>query len=763
MGVSHEFGPWQFDVDTGDLTRAGDVVRLEPTVARVLDYMLSNQDRLITRAELIEQVWRNRVVSDDSINRAISILRQSLDREQRDAYIKTLPRRGYRASFPPPQRAPTPPPAAAAEETVPETPPLELVTETATAAPVRTQSARWAAYGAVTAVLIAFLLTYPWRNTDSPAPAAATLAVLPFQELGGEQEPKYLGEGISDWIILRLADVNELQVTARTSSFSLRNRGMTIEQIAEALNVSHVLEGSVQKQGDRLRVIARLIRGDSEREVWSNSFDRNIDELFSIQDDIAHAIVASLKGTLLRGEKDEYEPTAASFQLTLRGRQAYNRHTQAGYLDATQYLEEAVAADPEYALPHLLLAKTLRASIHADSVVHIYPSGEREAILASITQHLDTALRLDPILSEAHALRAQILQQRGEEAAAEDAFQQALEFGPNNPEVLADYARWLSERQRNEESLVVLRRAAAQDPRNNRLQQLLGRVLWGMGLAEQAVAVIEENLRIHPDAANNLSLLARWHMQLGEPGQSMLYYMAERDLDPDNPHRQWAVCLMHWQLWDNATALRCIDHLLADHPDYYEARKWQAELQGDHARATEIVLEQIERYPDVQYYKLQLLSLYTAQARWQAIIALARETFPELTERPPKINDINIWAARELATALARTGQDQAMRELSQASLQHIDRTRKLQRGGYTTGIDDLVFLALLGRTEEAFERLEAAIDQRFSFYSQVILLAPEPIDTLRGPRLEALIDRQRAFLESERRWYQQQLAQRMP
>lgn len=735
MTVERRFGEWIFDPDTGDLTLNGETNRLEPTVSRLLDYLLSNQSRLVSREELIEHVWFNRIVSGDPINRCISILRQALNPNDKQAYIETVPRKGYRAAFPPFIQLPK------------DNPPYTL------------GKIKPLLIGVCLTLLVVFILTYQWNESSGPDQITPSIAVLPFNYLSQDDSNEYLAEGISDTVIHLLSRVKELDVTARTSSFSFRNKELTLGEIASQLGVNHVLEGSVQTSNGNIRVLTRLVSAETEKEIWSQNFDKKITELFDIQDDIAQAVVAALKGTILLKEQLDYQPAQEAYQLVVKGRREFDKMTSSGFAKAESLFRRAMLVDPGYALPQALLARTLKKQIDSDSVAHIYPSVRQSSLEEEIDGLLESAVQLDPLLSEAYELKGMMLWGNGRLQEAATALLRAIELEPNNAEALGDYAAWLQIEGHLDQAVVYARRAVALDPRSSRLQQVLARNLWSVGRSEEAIGVIEDNIRDNPGSANNYSLLSRWSLQLGQPGNAMLYAIKERALDPDNPNRQWGVCLMYMQIWEYDSAANCSSELLSRFPDYYEAKKHALEAQSRIEEMIPLIEKQIALFPTEPYYRLQLADILVPLNRGEEAKALLLPVYPKLFADSPQVDDWSIWGAQILVRAYLQGNNSKSAEKLIAIALNHTDRSRKMQGGGFSRGTDDVYFLVLKGDLEEALKRLSTAIEDNWSMYSMYFDYDPVFAPIAEDPRFKALVEKHKHFMLSEQHWYQSELA----
>src|SRR5439155_689491 len=306
----------------------------------------------------------------------------------------------------------------------------------------------------------------PQTNAPSPSlPAAAvaitnkSIAVLPFVDMSEKKDQEYFADGLSEELIGMLTTVPELKVPARTSSFYFKGKQTTIADIAKALGVAHVLEGSVRKSGNTLRITAQLIRVDNGYHVWSETYDRKLDDIFQVQDEIASAVVKALKVSLLEGEMPKATRAAnpEANALYLQGRSLHYRGTHADAQKAITYMEQALKLDPTYAPAWFGLA---------DSLVYdyVYFGGSYQDVHARARAAAETALRLDPKLSDAHLAMGRVLGELEWDWPAADAeFKRTLELDPNNVLALWCASEYALIGDRLDEALKLIEKAAARD------------------------------------------------------------------------------------------------------------------------------------------------------------------------------------------------------------------------------------------------------------------------------------------------------------
>jgi serine/threonine protein kinase/tetratricopeptide (TPR) repeat protein len=326
-----------------------------------------------------------------------------------------------------------------------------------------------------------------------------SLAVLPFANLSADKENEYFSDGLAEDIIDALTQVPGLRVMARTSAFAFRGKEQDVREIGARLNVEHILEGSVRRAGNRLRVTAQLVTASDGYHLWSQRFDREMTDIFAIQDEISQAIVGKLR-MRLTGERPlvkRYTENLAAYDLCLRARHHLLRMTQEGREAGRQYCEQAIALDPNYALAHVVLAESCFWSAFWGS------TNPRDAFATAKSAALQ-ALRLDDTIADAHSALGTVLGSgEFDWHGAEREFRRALELSPSSVAVRYDYAwcyaMWfLFPLGRVEQALTEMQRALELDPLDPFYNTLLGYLLHATGRFEPAVAQLQHAIDLDP-------------------------------------------------------------------------------------------------------------------------------------------------------------------------------------------------------------------------------------------------------------------------
>jgi len=350
-------------------------------------------------------------------------------------------------------------------------------------------------------------LIYYFVVRERPASHAAgvptpSIAALPLVNLSHDPEQDYFADGLAEELINMMAKVPGLHVAGRTSSFAFKGKNEDLRSIGQKLNVATVLEGSVQKAGDRIRITMQLINAADGYHLWSESYDRKLTDVFAVQDEIAGAVVTALKPKLLQGQA----PTSVQHRTAnpevytqyLLGRHFFNRATVDGYRLASRAYEKAIALDPDFAPAWAGLAHaTYWIADSAESVQEIF-EGQRHALVAA-----EKAVSLGPNLAEAYVARGAIRSAtRWDWEGAKADFERALALSPESADVLRDYSLYvLRPLGKLQEGIAASRKAAALDPLNGRTWTTVGSSLIGAGRLDEAREALNRSLEINPEQA----------------------------------------------------------------------------------------------------------------------------------------------------------------------------------------------------------------------------------------------------------------------
>jgi len=428
----------------------------------------------------------------------------------------------------------------------------------------------------VLVIAVAVLLVRQSDLGKPKPPANPAIAVLPFENLSGDPQQEYFAEGLAQEVLDRLGRVPGLTVTARSSSFSFKGKGLDAQAIAGRLGVTTVLEGSVRRAGNRLRLSAQLVDGATGRQLWSGTFDRELRDVLEAQEELAAAVIEAIVPAA-RGERRDAPPVAATnvdaFDLYLLGRKAQEARIGPRLRESVGYLEQAIAADPGFAKAHAALARSLYFWTLQPQVPPP-PDALRRAEAAA-----HRAIALDPGSAEGHAALATLLQER-DPARAESEYVRALEINPNDAAALWDYMGLLSvDPARRDEARQLLERYERIDPRSGILWQTkLGRAARrGDGGAEYR-AEFAKALQLLADDPDALSLLGRSARQNGFVAES---FRAQLQEERSAAHGHVWSATYHWFMtWDWERAGRVLEEFARRGNDPEFTVQLQVELAG---------------------------------------------------------------------------------------------------------------------------------------------------------------------------------------
>jgi adenylate cyclase len=375
--------------------RAGDrQVALRRKNFELLRYLVENADRLVTKEELLKAIWPNVVVTDESLTRCVSEVRQAI-RDSRQTIIVTVPRCGYRFTAP-------------------------VVRLAATAAAPYVAPAPQGGGG---------------QGGVGPSFDRPSVAVLPFASLSGDPQQDYFGNGIAEDITTELSRFSELVVIARNSAFQYKGKAVDVRQVGRELGARYVLEGSVRRSADRVRIAAQLIDAATGTHRWAERYDRELHDTFAIQDEVVRAIVTTLAAHVDRAEIERAllkPPTAwEAYEYYLRGAEAFflhvTRRTKASLYDARRLLEQSLTIDPNYARAAAMLSRTHSAAYQVPfDGDYLSPVALDRAL-----ELAQTAVRLDPRLPQARAQLGNVLLFKHQHDAAILEWKQAFAINPN--------------------------------------------------------------------------------------------------------------------------------------------------------------------------------------------------------------------------------------------------------------------------------------------------------------------------------------------
>lgn len=368
---------------------------------------------------------------------------------------------------------------------------------TTTLRPRAGRSRRLPFLAGITVLLLLAFGAYALRSLFTP-PAAedASIAVLPFENLGADPEQEYFSDGMTEDLLMQLSKVGELRVISRTSAMQYKGTEKPLQQISDELGVTNILAGSVRREGTRVRVSAQLVDARTDEALWAEQYDRELSDIFAVQEEIAREIVRALGATLSDSEHLRLAaPRTANldaYTLYLKGRHAWNRRTEEGLEQAVEYFREAIRVEPSYAEAYAGLAD-------AYLLLGTYDFRASEDVLPNARNAAERAIRLDPALADAYTSLAGIITSEMNFARAERTYRKAIALQPSSSHAHHRYGVLLAILGRTDAALQEIRRARELDPLSLTVQATLGRVLVQAGDPDEAIAQMDAAIELDPD------------------------------------------------------------------------------------------------------------------------------------------------------------------------------------------------------------------------------------------------------------------------
>jgi len=511
------FDGFEVDLSSGEVWKNGARVRLQEQPFQVLRVLLGRPGEIVTRDELKQTLWPadTFVDFDDGLNTAVKKIRELLgDSAERPRYIETIPRRGYRFVGP---IAPSFP----AQATVPAPSLQPAFTSPRAQAGGWRRASRPATYAAAGVLALVVVLLGAdvggWRTRlvgHAVAPRIESLAVLPLANLSRDPGQDYFADGMTEALIANLAQVRALRVISRTSVMHYKRTDKTLPQIAHELNVDAVIEGTVQRSGNRVQVTTQLIRGQTDSPLWAKTYDRDAQDVLVMQSDVAQAIVSEIKVQLTPQERQRFAGARPvnpeAYDAYLLGEYHSSKRNPTAMEKAIGYFQEAIRIDPNYAQAYAGLAS---AYIERDVWSGLGIGKTADQVRANTLK----ALELDGDLPEAHALLGWIyFQYDWDWVHTEAEFKRAIELNGNLPSSYARYAFFLQAMGRQQEALAAVHRAVELDPLSAWNISEEGRILYRARRYEDAIARYQRALELDPGYVPALSRIAQAYEQLGK-------------------------------------------------------------------------------------------------------------------------------------------------------------------------------------------------------------------------------------------------------
>lgn len=540
---------WQIDVGSNRIARDGIEVRLEPRSMELLIFLAARPGQVVSRMEIEQSVWHGRVVGYEALCGSIAKLRKAFgDTDKDHRVIETIPKSGYRLIAPVERSDP-----------VRETSPAAVVSTSMTAS-----KPQLIIGGAMLVAVVVFVGWWqPWIAREQPAsmnrlsiplPDKPSIAVLPFINMSSDPEQEYFADGLTDDLITDLSKISGLFVISRNSTFIYKDKAVKVHQVAEELGVRSLVEGSVQRDGNQVRINVQLIDASTGGHIWAERFDGYLDDVFSMRDSITRKIVSALKVTLVDREvEDRYRSETdnpEAYDALLRGRALYQLFTSDDLIEAIPFLENAIELDPDFARAHGVLAAVYWGICNngwAGNAGMTYADCDHKT-----SQHLDEAMKNPTPLAHRIAARQHEYSKRWDEALAEA--EKAIALDSNDPNGYQAMSALKVNLGMPEEGLEYIKMAIRLDPQSDYLWRL-GYAQYHLERYDEAAETMYRATKRNPDYNWNYLLLAAAYGHLGrnEEAKSALDTFNTKGIGKSGTIRPFTISdLDHWSIKNEA-------------------------------------------------------------------------------------------------------------------------------------------------------------------------------------------------------------------
>ena len=563
MGGRYRFDDVEIDRNGFRLLKDGKVVPVEPKALKLLIFLVENRGRLVHRREIIDAVWSGAFVSDHVLNRAIGQLRKLLvDDAKAPRYVETVPTLGYRFIA-----------EVEAEEPPAEQPASPLLSN-------RERESNESPLGVPVA---------PISAIDSHRIQA--IAVLPLEDFSGNSENEYFADGMTEALITCLAKIKALRIISRTSVMQYKKVRKPLPQIARELNVDAVIEGSVLRSGDRVRIAAQLIHAATDRHLWAESYERDFGDVLSLQSEIARRIADAIKVMLTPEERAQLAETRKvdpeAHELYFKARYHWNKRTEESIKKAIGYFHRALDCDPAFAKGYAGLADAYHILGYYNMLPpkEAYPNGraaalkalelddllaEPHATLGAIKRDFEwdwdgadeefrRAIEINPGLAEAHHWRGTLMSMQGLHSEVLREKAKALEIDPLSVVIRTDVGRMFYFARKFDEAIERLLAAIDMDPHHPIAHTWLGTVYLQKGRFDEAISELQKGRNLSDDSSYALAQLAHGYAVAGRENDARAVLAQLTALSKRRYVSPYDIAVVHVGLRDNNEAFEWME------------------------------------------------------------------------------------------------------------------------------------------------------------------------------------------------------------
>jgi TolB-like protein/DNA-binding winged helix-turn-helix (wHTH) protein/Tfp pilus assembly protein PilF len=707
-------GPWLVQPDLNRLSDGDRVVTLEPRVMGVLVCLARRPGKIVSADKLLDTVWHGRAHDDNTVYQAVTHLRKALgDDVHQPRYIDTVSKKGYRLICP--------------------VTPVAEVPEIALHSPNgrRHRRRNLAIFAGIASIAVAIVLTVKpelWGRllpTDD-GPRERSVAVLPFVDMSEDGSQQYLGDGVAEELIHVLSNLPDLRVTARTSSFAFRDRKEDIREIGSKLNVATILEGSIRKDGDRIRVTSQLVDIRNGYHLWSQTFDRNTTDLFSIQNEIAVAVAKTfeyrqldaLATDDLAARPDELQ----AYDFYLLGLHQLRKDTPSSAMLAIQHLERAIEMDPSFARAYAGLS---------EGYLDRYWFEKDQKLLVKAESAAEYALLLDDQSAEAFAALGHIKSLASDHSGAEVAYRKAVALNPIDFRAYWWLILEINRQGREDEAFAMVKKALELHPMSGELNSWMGGFYNRLPNRDwdTAFKYYQQAMDRDPDFHMSYLFVGFHYLNTGQLDQAIPYLNKTVDMTT-GPKKAGvfvgALASIYVDIGDYESAARVIRRARELEPNHLGATNAEIHLQlarRNISAAREIVHRIYSKSIDddvtmglMAFYEMVIEDIDHAEKIY-ARLAAAQE--------PDIYDHVNLYRANELSWGMMgavnlaylhkRNGQNQAAEKLIRKAREHIESHRDHPEFVSSSSYVLAQIAAVEGNNDAALEHVRQAVEAGWS------------------------------------------------
>ncbi len=488
--VHIQIGEAFFDPSTGEIDHSGNVTGLRPQTTRFLTELIDNAGTVISKGDLLDRIWPETHVTEDSLVQCASEIRKAL-RGVSGVALKTVPKKGYRLDL---------------EKSDPDI-------DAGNAQKLRGKP--WLV-GLVAMFVVVLLGGLYWSSKPAPPSQNVTVAVLPFENMSGDPDQSYFSNGLADDLIIDLSGLSDIRVISRSASFSIDTASMNVQEMADLLRANVIVEGSVRRVADSLRISVALVDGESGANLWAKRYEGTPDDVFAFQDEVARELLRTLSIRLSSTERARLgvrgTNNVEAHDAYLQGRELENLYTMETNLQAEAAFQNAIRLDPEFALPHAHLGQ-----VYSFRVENGW-TRDRDRDIRAAFEHANRALKLDPELPFAHFSLGRLYTRNfaPDEARATEAYETAIRLDPNYDDAYVFLANVHIFYGRADEALPLIAQAFDRNPIPPYWYDLAdGMANYFLGNFEEAEAILVRARDRNPSAPYPYRFLIATYGQLG--------------------------------------------------------------------------------------------------------------------------------------------------------------------------------------------------------------------------------------------------------